>query len=85
MYICKPQQRVLHALAQGGLIQHHRDPSGRIVHVDCLTREGFRVAACDMLLFRKLTARGWIASREGGGYRITREGLAAVRAQADNR
>jgi uncharacterized protein YjhX (UPF0386 family) len=83
--ISKPQQRVLHALAQGGSIQHQRDPSGRIFHVDCLTREGFRLDTCDLLLFRKLKARGWIASRAGAGYRITREGLTAVRAQADNR
>ncbi len=85
MNISKPQQRVLHALAQGGRIQHHRDESGRLDHIDCLTREGFRLEACDLALFRKLRVRGWIASRGGGPYRITQEGLRAVRAQPDNR
>jgi uncharacterized protein YjhX (UPF0386 family) len=83
--ISKPQQRVLHALAQGGRIERHRAGPARFDHIDCLTREGWRLGACDLLLFRKLKARGWIASRDGGPYRITQEGLAAVRAQADNR
>ena len=85
MNISKPQQRVLHALAQGGRIEHHRDACGRLAHLDCLTREGWRLETCDIALFRKLKARGWIASREGGPYRITRDGLVAVRAQANNR
>jgi hypothetical protein len=82
--ISKPQQRILHALAQGGHIQHHRDHRGRLTQIDCLTREGWRLETCDVVLFRKLKTRGWIASREGGPYRITRDGLAAVRAQGDN-
>lgn len=85
MNISKTQQRVLHALAQGGRIQHQRDPHGRVVHVDCLTREGFRLDACDLDLFAKLKARRLIASRGGAAYRISREGLLTVRAQADNR
>ena len=85
MNISKAQQRVLHALAQGGKIQHHHDLRGRVVHVDCFTREGFRLEACDLGLFAKLKARRLIASRGGGPYRISREGLLAVRAQADNR
>jgi len=83
--ISKPQQRILHALAQGGRIQHHRDANGRITHVDCLTREGFRLTACDLSLFTQLKHRRLIASREGGAYRISKEGLAAVRAQQNNR
>jgi len=83
--ISKAQQRVLHALAQGGRIQHHRDDNGRIVHVDCFTREGYRMAACDLALFHQLKHRRLIASQGGLAYRISREGLAAVRAQQDNR
>jgi uncharacterized protein len=83
--ISKPQQRVLHALAQGGRIQHHRDDHGRIFHIDCLTREGCRMATCDLALFAQLNKRGLIASRGGLAYRITREGLEAVRAQLNNR
>ena len=85
MNISKAQQRVLHVLAQGGKIQHHRDRHGRVVHVDCLTREGYRLTTCDLGLFAKLKARRLIASRGGGPYRISREGLLTVRAQADNR
>ena len=85
MNISKPQQRILHALAQGGRIQHHRDDNGRINHVDCLTREGFRLLACDLTLFAQLKHRRLIASREGGAYRISKEGLVAVRAQQNNR
>ena len=85
MNISKPQQRVLHALAQGGRIQHHRDDNGRVTHIDCLTREGYRMATCDLALFAQLRQRRLIASRDGGAYRISKEGLAAVRAQQNNR
>lgn len=85
MNISKFEQRVLHALAQGGHIQHQRDPGGRVTEVDCFTREGFRLSDCTLPLFARLKRRGFIASRAGSPYRITREGLAAVRAQLDNR
>ena len=85
MNISKAQQRVLHALALGGKIQHHRDERGHIIHIDCLTREGFRLEVCDLSLFAKLKGRHLIASRGGGAYRISRGGLLAVRTQADQR
>jgi hypothetical protein len=83
--ISKHEQRVLHALAQGGRIQHQRDQAGRLVAVDCLTREGFCLTDCTLDLFARLKRRGFIASRGGGPYLVTREGLSAVRAQLDNR
>lgn len=85
MNISKYEQRVLHALAQGGAIRHRRDTEGRIVAADCFTREGFVLSDCTLGLFRKLKRRGLIASLGGQPYRITRAGLAAVRAQLDNR
>ena len=86
MNISKYEQRVLHALAQGGCIRHRRcADSGRIVAADCFTRDGHRLADCTMPLFRRLKRRGLIASSQGQPYRITRLGLAAVRAQLDNR
>lgn len=86
MNISKYEQRVLHALAQGGRIVHRRDEeTSRIVAVDCFTRDGYVLADCTVPLFRKLTRRRLIASLEGGPYRVTRLGLAAVRAQLDNR
>jgi uncharacterized protein YjhX (UPF0386 family) len=83
--ISKYEQRTLHALAQGGRIDHHKDHVGDIIAVDCITRDGWRLGDCTLAIFRKLRKRGFIRSREGMPYRITRDGLAAVRAQLDNR
>ena len=85
MNVSKYEQRVLHALAQGGVVRPLRDADGRIVAADCLTRDGFRLADCTLGLFRRLKRRGLIASMDGQPYRITRLGLLAVRAQLDNR
>lgn len=85
MNISKHEQRTLHALAQGGRIVHRKDHRGDIVEIDCLTREGWRLQDCDIATFQKLRRRRFIISRNGGPYHITREGLMAVRAQADNR
>jgi hypothetical protein len=84
--ISKYEQRVLHALAQGGAIRHRRcAETGRIVEALCFTREGHVLADCTLGLFRRLKRRGLIGSVNGNPYRITRQGLAAVRAQLDNR
>lgn len=86
MNISKHEQRVLHALAQGGRIVHRRDEeTGKIVEVDCFNREGWRLDDCSPGVFRKLRRRRLIYSLDGAPYRISREGLAAVRAQLDNR
>ncbi len=84
MNISKHEQRVLHALAQGGNIRHCRE-NGHIVHVECFTREGHRLAGFSTALFNRLKQRGFIASHNGQPYRISQTGLGAVRAQADNR
>ena len=85
MNISRHEQRVLHALAQGGRIQHRRDDTGAIAIADCFTRDGYVLTDCTVPLFRKLKRRGLIASHGGGPYRITRLGLDAVRAQGDQR
>lgn len=86
MNISRNEQRVLHALAQGGRIVHRWDAvTGRIVAVDCFTRDGFVLSDCTLGLFRRLKRRKLIASAGGGPYRATRLGLGAVRAQLDNR
>ena len=85
MNISKYEQRTLHALAQGGRIDHHRNEGGDIVAVDCINRDGWRLADCTLAVFRRLRRRGFIRSEQGQAYRITREGLSAVRAQFDNR
>lgn len=84
MNISKLEQRVLHALAQGGYIRHKRE-NGRIVEIVCFTREGYGLADCTMAIFKKLKARRLIESRGGGSYRISYAGRLAVRAQPDNR
>jgi len=83
--ISKHEQRTLHALAQGGRILQIRNADGDIVAVDCITRDGWKLADCTLGVFARLRRRRFIRSEDGGPYRITREGLAAVRAQLDNR
>lgn len=85
MNISKPQQRTLHALAQGGRITLERDERGTILSAECWTREGWRLSDCDLAVFKALKRRRLIASRGGGPYRITREGLERLRPQLDNR
>ena len=84
MNISKHEQRTLHALAQGGRINHHKDDRGDIIAVDCITRDGWRLEDCSMSVFRKLRRRRFIRSEDGGPYRVTRQGLEAVRSQFDN-
>ncbi|MFZ9394467.1 MAG: YjhX family toxin [Erythrobacter sp.] len=85
MNISKHEQRVLHVLAQGGRIEYQRDERGRIITVDCYNRDGFRLVDCSLGVFARLRKRRLIRSQNGTAYRITREGLLAVRAQLDNR
>lgn len=82
----KHEQRVLHALAQGGRIVHQRCPAtGKIAQVDCFNRDGWRLDDCTRGVFNRLRRRRLIASQHGQPYRISRLGLDAVRAQLDNR
>ena len=83
MNVSKREQRVLHALAQGGAVLLERDGGRRIIEVSCVTRDGWSLVDVD--LFKRLKGRRLIASRNGGPYRITRLGLGVVRAQLDNR
>lgn len=85
MNISKYEQRTLHALAQGGAIHHRKNDKGDIVEIDCLNRDGWRLDDCTLAVFAKLRRRRFIRSENGGPYRITRDGLAAVRSQLDNR
>ena len=82
--ISRTEQRVLHVLAQGGRIRHHRD-GGRIVAVDCIDRDGNRLVDCDLATFARLRRRGLIASRGGAPYVVSEAGRRAVRSQLDNR
>jgi len=49
--ISKPQQRTLHALAQGGAILIERDERGSLIDAECITRDGWRLSDCDLAVF----------------------------------
>ncbi|MGH6894605.1 MAG: YjhX family toxin [Dongiaceae bacterium] len=85
MNVSKYEQRVLHALAQGRHIAYQKNHKGKIVDVLCVTRDGWVLSDCTLGIFQKLRRRGLIASRDSQPYRVTRNGLAAVRSQLDNR
>ena len=85
MNISKAQQRTLHALAQGGRILLERNERGAVVAATCISRDGWRLADCDLAVFKSLKKKRLIASRDGEPYRVTRNGLVNLRAQLDNR
>lgn len=85
MNISKPQQRTLHALAQGGKIVIERNARGVLIAAECITRDGWALSDCDLLVFKSLKKKRLIASREGKPYLITRQGLLNLRSQLDNR
>lgn len=85
MNISRGEQRTLHALAQGGSVHVEKDPKGKVMKVTCINRDGWVLADCTLGVFKRLKNRRLIASQASGPYRITRDGLTAVRPQLDNR
>ena len=85
MDISRKEQRVLHALAQGGRLVATKAANGKPLHVEGFNRDGWLLPAIGLPLFRKLLRHKAIASSNGGPYRITRRGLELVRSELDNR
>lgn len=85
MDISRDEQRVLHALAQGGIIEPLKNDRGRIIGVRLFNRDGWVMPNCDLILFKKLKRKRAIASQSGLPYRVTRRGLELVRSEFDNR
>lgn len=85
MDISRDEQRVLHALAQGGYIAVTKSDSGKIASFALINRDGWSMPGLTTRLFSKLKAKKAIKSQGGKPYRITRRGLELVRSQLDNR
>ncbi len=85
MDISRNEQRVLHALAQGGRIAVIKDEYGKIIGFEFFNRDGWLASGLTQLIFNKLKSKKAIRSQGGGPYRITRRGLELVRSQTDNR
>ena len=61
MNISKTQQRVLHALAQGGRIDLVREED-KVMGVECWSHEGWLLTDCTLGLFKSLKRKKLIAS-----------------------
>ena len=85
MDISRDEQRVLHALAQGGRIALLKTEAGKVTGLEFFNREGWLMSNCSLMLFRKLKAKKAIKSSGGQPYRITKRGLELVRSEYDNR
>lgn len=85
MDISRDEQRVLHALAQGGYITAIKNERGKISAFEFISRDGWTMSGLTPVLFSKLKAKKAIKSQGGRPYRITKRGLALVRSQVDNR
>ena len=84
MDISREEQRVLHALAQGGAIHAIKTETGKINGIELYSRDGW-LMPCTLGMFKKLRNKKAIASSDGRPYRITRRGLELVRAELTNR
>jgi uncharacterized protein YjhX (UPF0386 family) len=85
MDISRDEQRVLHALAQGGRIALLKNDAGKVTGLEFFNREGWLMSNCTLRLFQKLKAKKAIRSQNGQPYRITKRGLELVRSEYDNR
>ena len=76
---------LLMRLARGGAILIEKNDAGKIIEVNCITREGWTLSDCSLGVFQRLRRRRLVGSKSGGPYRITVLGRKSVRAQLDNR
>ncbi|MHA7828098.1 MAG: YjhX family toxin [Roseovarius sp.] len=85
MNISKHEQRVLHELALGGCIHHERCEGGKVRSITCYTRDGHVLIDCTLDVFKRLHKKRFVRSLKGQPYRVSRQGIKAVRAQLNQR
>lgn len=85
MNISKIEQRVLHALAQGGEIRFERAGNGKLTEVHCFTHDGMVLMGCTLDVVGKLRRKRLIKSQSAKPYRISAMGRQVVRPQLNNR
>jgi len=85
MNISKAEQRTLHVLVRGSAIFVEKDDKGKVIAVNCITREGWTLEDCTVNVFSKMRRRKLIASSNREPYRATFYDRKAVRGQVDNR
>ncbi|MEM6563396.1 MAG: YjhX family toxin [Pseudomonadota bacterium] len=85
MNISKYAQRVVRVLAQCGVVNFDRLPSGKISYVTCDNRDAHIPSDCTLKLFDRLRNRRFIRSVNGRPYRATMLVLCAVNAQPNNK
>jgi uncharacterized protein YjhX (UPF0386 family) len=79
--ISKQEQRILHILALGGLINYRRQENGKVYEVTCYTRDGHILSNCSLDAFQHLKRKKLISSKNSQPYRITKLGANSVQAQ----
>lgn len=80
MNISKHERKTLEMLSLGGRIVVEKDDRNKPLDADFITREGWFLSGNGLKEFQSLRTKGYVASRNGGDYVITRDGLKAIQA-----
>lgn len=78
MNISKIERRTLEMLSLGGKIVLDKDERNRPTEADFVTREGWFLDGSGLKEFQSLKTKGFVSSRNGGDYVISKDGLKAL-------